>query len=428
MSMNGNSGERTTLQSLMGTAVVSALSLATNIAFGAAALGGLWLLASLVFGHYGDFMTLSHATRVAVLQNIDLATKLMTVGLAVGAVVSALAYFGEDAIGYMLLGGALLVGLGIPFGFQQFGGPDFAVTKSLALTKVYAGFTSGAFVPGLVGALLIAIDVVGRILKTIRERPTVKVEKMTFGTGAKQENGARPPRTSLLGKCWEGPFCRDFIRPHCPIFLKRQACWQQKSGCYCEEDIVAAAASRINGRSLPMASGSTGASRFGGATVSTNDYNAVSDTASAGFIAVGAPASADTFAGRGVAPAARPTPVYAAPRPAGLTPGQKRERCRNCVIYNEHQREKYQLLLPIVLVLTIAACGFAAMLAHNNMSVVITAIEGLVNKFSFLPGSGKAAIGDSASTVAWVFLGVGTIVVISKTLQFLEWCVFTIKI
>ncbi|MBC8137501.1 MAG: hypothetical protein H8F28_16590 [Fibrella sp.] len=423
MIISDDSSERPSLQTMLGGPVFQILTFATFICLAAGAIGTLWLLASLIFGNYGDFASVSKEAQAAALSNISLAQMLMTWGFGIGSVLCAIVYFGEEALGYALLAGALLIGFGIPVGFQQFGGEAYAATKSVALGNVYNSFSSGVRLPALVGGLFICYDVVQRLIRTVRERPTVKVEKMTYGTGAKQENAGRPARTSPLGKCWEGPFCRDFIRPHCPIFLKRQACWQQKRGCYCEEDIVSQAAAKVTGQTLPMAGGN---SRFANmATAPRNDMNAVPDPMASGFqmIGVGAPAPA----GMGGMNPSPPTHSQA-PRRIELSAGQKRERCRNCVIYNEHQREKYQLLLPIVLIGTVILCGYVAMQFQTNAAAVVDGIEMVINRFSFLPGNDKVKVGNSSSAVAWIFIGAATIVIVSKMLQFLEWCVFKIKI
>jgi hypothetical protein len=398
------------------------LTVALTISLAAGAIGTLWLLASLIFGNYGDFGAATKPAQAAALNNISLAQTLMTWGFGIGTVLCAIVYFGEEVLGYALLGGALLIGFGIPAGFQQFGGEAYGLTKSIALGKVYTAFATGVRLPALVGGLFIAYDVVQRLIRTVRERPTVKVEKMTFGTGAKQENADRPPRTSPLGKCWEGPFCRDFIRPHCPIFLKRQACWQQKRGCYCEEDIVSQAAAKVTGQTLPMAG--SGTSRFSNMPTK-NDMSAAPDPMGAGFQMIGVGAEAPQ--GRGGMTPAAPT-LAAAPRRMELTAGQKRERCRSCVIYNEHQREKYQLLLPVVLIGTVVLCGYVAFQFQTNATSVVKGIELIVNRFSFLPGNSNVTVGNSSSTVAWFFIGAATIMIVSKTLQFLEWCIFKIKI
>ena len=92
--------------------------------------------------------------------------------------------------------------------------------------------------------------------------------------------------------------------PHCPIFLSRKACWREKRGCYCEEDIVAAAASKINGVVLDMApdpkQNYANTARQVGTTGMENAY-----------------------------------------RKPALSHAQKVQRCKYCVIFNEHEREKY---------------------------------------------------------------------------------------
>ena len=424
MSMD-TSAERPTVASVLGGPVFAFLRLACTIALVAGAIGTLWLLASLIFGYYADFATFSKNTRVLALQNIKLAQLLMTWGFGLGALLSGIVFFGEEVLGYLLVAGALIIGLGIPAGFQQFGGDDFAAGKSLALASVYKAFFAGILLPAAVGALLVAYDVLQRIVKTIRERPTVKVDAMTFGAGAAVENHDRPARTSILGKCWEGPFCRDFIRPHCPVFLKRQACWTNKVGCYCEEDIVSKAIAKVTGPTLPMAG-----SRFKTAAPETNPISGAPDPMAAGFQELGTSGMATrgfgTIGGGDLTPG-RSAPALP-PRKAELSAGQKRERCRSCVIYNEHQREKYNVLLPIVVIGTILLCGYFAFQFQGNATVVITAIETFVNRFSFLPGNKGVSLGESSGAVAWFFIGAATIMIISKSLQLLEWCVFKIKI
>ncbi|MBC8142556.1 MAG: hypothetical protein H7Y38_14080 [Armatimonadetes bacterium] len=428
MSINDTSPERPTVASVLGGPVFGFLQLASTIALAAGGIGTLWLLASLVFGQYAEFASFSKNTQALALQNIGLAQMLITYGFGIGAILVAIVNFGEEVLGYLLVAGALVIGLAIPAGFQQFGGEAFAVTKSVALTAVYKAFLAGVLLPAAVGGLLIGYDVLQRIVKVIRERPVVTPDSMTFGAGAKPENTERPPRTSILGKCWEGPFCRDFIRPHCPVFLKRQACWTNKVGCYCEEDIVSKAIAKVTGPTLPMAG-----SRFKEAAPAANPMNDAPDPVAAGFQELGASGTSGMATrGFGALGGDLGSPGRGAaalpPRKVELSPGQKRERCRNCVIYNEHQREKYGLLLPMTIIGTLLLCGFFALQFQTNATAVVTGIETLINRFSFLPGDKTVEIGKSSAMVAWLFIGAGTIMIVSKSLQFLEWCVFKIKI
>ena len=105
---------------------------------------------------------------------------------------------------------------------------------------------------------------------------------------------------TVLSRCWELPYCRDNIREKCPIYVKRRGpCWWYKEGCMCEERIILQA-------------------------VINTDWKQK---------------------------AAKPDMAYNfGQNRAGLTPAAKRERCRNCVIYNEHQRQKYKALVTVALI------------------------------------------------------------------------------
>ena len=205
---------------------------------------------------------------------------------------------------------------------------------------------------------------------------------MTFGTGAVKEN--RPTRTSVLGKCWEGPYCRTFIRDHCPIFIKRQACWKNRRGCYCDEDIVSGAAAKVKGVMLEMA-----------------------------------PASETNFS----------TPATQTNRKVHLTEWQKAERCRNCIIYNEHQREKYKVFMPIVILGTVAGTAAFSQPAFALVKVVITRVDRMVQSLSFGPTSGTPRhYIDIADWAVWSIVLALSVMLISKVLQTLEYLIFVKKI
>jgi hypothetical protein len=120
-------------------------------------------------------------------------------------------------------------------------------------------------------------------------------------------------------------------------------------------------------------------------------------------------------------------PAAAGPRKIQLSDGQKRERCRNCIIYNEHQKDKYRLLMPVVLVGTVLLCVVFASGLKGYLGVALTATETLMARFSFLPGKGPQ-IGKPSDTVQWVLISAFVIMVVSKALQALEWAIFKIKI
>jgi hypothetical protein len=147
---------------------------------------------------------------------------------------------------------------------------------------------------GLVGGVIATLVVVGDIITRVRLRASegARAESLKYGKGIREE---RDIRNVFMGKCWQLPYCRKFVREKCPIYHSRRTCWKERVGCMCEESVIRNA---MEGKSIPK-----------------------DMVAAAQYI----------------------------PRNSKLTPDQKAERCRQCVIYNEHQKHKYKLSLPIVL-------------------------------------------------------------------------------
>jgi hypothetical protein len=353
-----------------------------NAGFVVGVLTAVYLLFGVLSGGLGGFNAEPKPERLRILANLLFASQTMRAGLAVGAIGAAMVFFREEAIGYILLLGSALLGLAIPYVCRLTANGQ---ANSFGVDAALAAFVSAAVVPAGVGALLVARDIVLRLAGAVRNR-TLDHKELTYGSEAQAER--RPIRTSLLAKCWEGPYCREFIRVHCPIFIARKACWREKRGCYCEEDIVSAAAAHVNGVVLDMAP--------------DPKYN---------------------FANR-----AQPLGGAANPyRKPELSQAQKIERCKYCVIYNEHEREKYQLLVPVTMVATVAGC---ALLATNVRGLIGTALQfsqNIADRFSF-HGTTDAQFSQPSEVIEWILVAAFTIIVLSKILQVLEWACFKAKI
>ena len=364
--------------------------LVMNVGLALAGLAALYLLYGVLGGGLAVYDSLPAADKHRQMANLVLGTKALQIGLGAGALGAAIAFVTEETTGYALLGGAALIGLGIPYGCKLTAAGQVA---SDGITAALGGFVNAAYVPAALGAILIAVDVIRRF-KSALEGRTKPLEQEMFTYGAEASAGTRPPRTSLMGKCWEGEFCRDFIRPHCPIFIARKACWREKRGCYCEEDIVASAAQKVQGIQLSMAPDSR--------------YNFANSPQPLGEPAAG------TF------------------RRVELSMAQKKERCRNCVIYNGHEQEKYNLLLPVVIVGGIAACVIFSNLLRASVGSILTFAQSFLDRFSFGTSSGPTvaptALAHPSETVEWIFVGAFTIMIVSKLLQGLEWMCFRAKI
>ncbi len=368
-------------QSLLGPTAYGIAVLAMNVAFIVAGLAALYLLFAALVGapHFGELTKAADKARV--LGNIAIAAKALRFGLGAGSIAAGVVFLTEETIGLVMLAAAALIGFGIPYAYTFFGGDP---KGNLAAGRSLGAFPAAVLVPFGVAGLLIARDIVVRLATAIRGKPEKK-EDLTYGGAAEKEQ--KPVRLSLFAKCWEGPFCREFVRTQCPIYLKREACWRVKRGCYCEEDIVTAAATRVSGVTLDMAP--------------DRRYN---------------------FANPGGGGAAT------APKRIELTMSQKKQRCRNCVIYNEHQREKYKILMPVVLIGGAVLCFFLLGSMRHYLGTGLAGIEGLMSRLSFLPGEKTPKMGKPSETTEWVFIGAFSVMFISKLLQGLEWACFKAKI
>lgn len=358
-------------------ALLSAAQTAFTIAAIVAALAIAYLLFGIFSGQLAEYGSLGHAERLRVKTNLGYAGVGLQGGTIVGSICAAICFFGAESTGWILLVVAAALGFGVPFAFTNFGSGATSDGVKMALSP----FLPAAIPPGAIGAFLAVKDLILKTTSAVKTK-VFDSNEMTFGTGAVKEN--RPTRTSILGKCWEGPYCRTFIREHCPIFIKRQACWKNRRGCYCDEDIVSGAASKVKGLMLEMA-----------------------------------PASETNFS----------TPATQTSRKVHLTDWQKAERCRNCIIYNEHQREKYKIFMPIVILGTIAGAAAFSQPAFALVKVMITRIDHTVQSLSFGPaGSTPKHFVEIADWAVWSIVLALSVMLISKVLQTLEYLIFVKKI
>lgn len=363
----------------------SIVSLAMALSFAAAGLAAAYLLWGLLSGQLAGVEALAKADRERVVGVVALASRVLTTGFAIGTLCLAFVTWGEETIGYLILAGAAAVGIGIPYAHSALGGNP----GGLAVSSALAAFVGAAVVPGAIGALLAGFDVVRRFMGAAKERP---VEKATMAFGAAAEAEHRPIRLSLMAKCWEGPYCREMIRPHCPIFIARKVCWREKRGCMCEEDIVSEAVAKSSG---------------------------------AGLLSM-APSPMFNYANPAT-PASRFSQTVA-PKRIELTMAQKKERCRNCIIYNEHEREKYKLLLPVVILGGIALVAAFSPLLLALIGWSFDVLERAVATVSLQGGQSAFQLGRPNETISWALVGAIGLMVIAKLVQALEWACFEAKI
>ncbi len=231
----------------------------------------------------------------------------------------------------------------------------------------------GGLILGIAAVILQVADIIIRI----RNRTLFgsKETLMKYGSGVREDYDYR---NVFMGKCWQLPFCRKFVREQCPIYHSRRCCWRERVGCMCEEEVIHGA---MSGTVIPK--------------------DAV---AAAKFI----------------------------PYNKTLTAGQKAERCRQCVIYNEHQRQKYKLLtwaVPLAMVLFYLALRPGLLVWTQGL---VGDFDKLMSRFTFSSEGATevvqtAAAGDPGLLEEFVLFAI-LLFVFAQMMKVVEFCVFKLKI
>ena len=359
-------------------------SFARSLLVPAAIVSGLlilYLLAGLFTGSWSHeaMAQLSAPRRREQVDNIALVFKLLEVSSLVTLAALLVSCAQVEGIGYWLLGMAAAF----------YAGPSFLVgqadsfrhqTASLVSRAVLDDFQVLAWFLAVPGAVLTVVDLARR-MGSAAEQAAIQRANAKYGAGTVKQP-VSTQRKVFLGRCWEGPFCRDHIRVKCPIYLrKRGPCWWYKEGCMCEERIVLQA------------------------MISPDWKDKMTQAHQA--LEMGGPRKI-------------------------LSPEAKRDRCRNCIIYNEHQREKYKALTWLTLILVPALLLLNFTRLQGMVGSILSALDNATRRFSFSndPAGIAALHSNNAaySMIAWVFLFALAVILLSQVLKVIEYACFKLKI
>ena len=315
--------------------------------------------------------------RTQQLENITLVFHLLQVSslLTLAALLTACAQV--EGIGYWLLGAAALFYAGPSFLANQIY-PVRKITASTASTTVLGDFQLLAWLFAVPGAVWTIVELVRRVAAAA-DLAAIQRANAKYGAGTKTQPKSKQ-RQIFLGRCWEGPYCRDHIRAKCPIHIKRRGpCWWYKEGCMCEERIV--------------------------------------------LQAMIAPDWKDQMA------RAHQSQTLTGPR-KHLSPEAKRERCRNCIIYNEHQRQKHKALTVVALIAVPGLLIWQFPVLNAVVNKLLLGLDDLTRRFSFgADPSGIPALHNSAyALIAWVFVFALGVVLLSQVMRAIEFLCFKLKI
>ena len=309
-----------------------------------------------------DWIDRSYLAHTVAIAQIGLRVSVLVLVLSL-----ALRFIYDAIIGQILTlaGGILYFLSGSIFGHLTVG--VFANnTVYLGIVDEFTRVGLTALVPG---AILLTRDIGTKVIGGIRSG-----KKLAQLWGDEELRLKRHAGRKLYERCWDMPFCREFVRNVCPAWRKSKPCWRVKCGCYCDEQTI---------------------------------LNAMTADASNNELAKGFMRT-----------------LRSEPRPV-ISAKQKRARCRRCIIYSEHQRQKYRILSTAVFpAVALAFWLFKAQL-YKMIAVVYTSTDRFV---SFVTAHPQQTLGGEQhvfTILAMIWLW---IVVLSYTLRAVEYLIFDLQV
>lgn len=294
--------------------------------------------------------------------NMDKAKQLGILGAVLMVVGAAFTFWEEE----------IMVATNIILGIGLYLAPTWVpmvINGPGANSEAFNAGVSGVSSIGISTLIMGLLVLVGDITIRVKNRATqgTKADQLKYGKGIKQETDKQ---NVFMGKCWQLPYCRKFVRERCPIFHAKRTCWKELVGCMCEESVIRNAMENKVVSKEALLSGA------------------------------------------------------AIPQNNKLSTSAKKERCYNCVIYNEHQKHKYRLSLPLLMLSSVGLYIIIREPAAN-------AINRMIGSASTTMNSATGGAIKDVNTGEWFtqFLVLAIVVVFATyALKVLEFAIFRLKV
>ena len=336
-----------------------------------------YLVYGIFSGGIAGFAKLALADQKRLLSNATLASIAVQLSAALLVASIVTRYYAEDLIGYIcVLAGAAGYFLG-PNAFYRAIGTGVVGGNPLVglLLNTLQMVSLILFVPG------VALSV-RTMLLTMLEGLTgsVKIQDISVVWESEKKEASAERSCVINPKCWDMIYCRPFIKQFCPAWQQKRPCWRIKAGCYCDENTI------LKALKVKTVSDKWEREMRYGADTQQQDT---------------------------------------------VTAAAKRNRCRKCAIYTEHQRRKYQVFSPLVFPLV----GFIFWHYYNRVTEIIVIVMQTADHFirlaSFTPGATPnipALTTMSDQTFVILFVIWLAIITLSYILRGLEYCIFKLQL
>lgn len=235
---------------------------------------------------------LSRPVDARIMSNLHLMGLALTVAGGVGPL--CLILLTLDEVAWTVLAG--LVGAGMLFGTPVLIA-SYSRGAQSASVAVVSHYTALA---GEVMLGLVLLRVLYEIGVYVRTGPRTKLQEEKDAEKLRRKGAIT---AKLWARCWDMPYCHESVRDECPAYKARKTCWRFGYGCMCHPRMIEAMI-----------------------RASTQGATAVAKARQADYVR--SDLSAD----------------------AALKPDERTIPCTKCAVFTEHQRQKFRIINPLVIV------------------------------------------------------------------------------
>ena len=225
-----------------------ALSWLTLIAGLVLAISAIHLLYGILAGYIPKYASFPRPQRLHILQSVKpMLAAFQVSSILLSLLVVAAHYNDADKLAWVGLLG-LFAYLGVPM-LCSWSLVLHAGSFNYAVKIVSRGFR----LAGTVILLLVALPGARLLLLGLWGAATRRAER-AYSPTAKT---VPAKRLSMFSKCWDLPYCRDFLRQRCPAYKARKTCWKLGRGCYCDPSIIEGLLKGVKASELVYQEGAT---------------------------------------------------------------------------------------------------------------------------------------------------------------------------
>lgn len=199
---------------------------------------------------------------------------------------------------------------------------------------------------------------------------SITAQRGKMADSRSRSDANKKPFYRVIGRCWELPYCREYLLKVCPAWQRKKTCWKHGSGCFCDTGMM----DRLI--QIEMAPG----------------------------------------------PGRSQSPTVSIPRgPA---------KCHTCPIYLAHEESKYRILSPMIPVAGLVALVVFWDWFIQSYSGFAHAIGGIVGEIAVGQSHALSAEWTKTMTdpiVMYTLICCGMLVAITYGLRFIEWAILQKK-